>query len=367
MSVSRSSTSSLTTRLSACLPTFFHTSSQSSSAHAHNGASIAPSMGHGRHYSNLRGAGWNGAAMLFGTLAWMAVYYAKDLFAEMDDDGATSFIMHSLAMGIVANLAVYPFVKLNHLSRGESGTQANAEFRKYFILCTIPDALYEPTADWLTAMATADSLTEFDFVKYAQPTFNPKEAAGAFAFFGVVFGMIYYFGDKFIQYLAPDEAQEDEEVLASDAEFMHKSLRVCRRLFESDEGVAVMAALQYFIFYLTDDLFEVDWESFQVTVPQVLGMAGLMGAYTFAVDAVPVLLDTLENKYYPQEKTADNSLAVFIQDLYKDDLRERLLNSDETKDEPSSIPARVTLWGADPARPASSQSLMGPEGNNYRV
>jgi hypothetical protein len=365
MSVTRSSLSSWKARLTACSP-FFTAASQNSSTRAHHGRGIAPAMGHAQN--NLTSAGWNGAAMLFGTLAWMGVYYAKDLFAEIDDDGAASYVLHSLVMGVVANLAVYPFVKLTHLARGEDSAQANAEFRKYFILCTIPDALYEPTADWLSSMATSDSITEFEFVKYAQPTFNVKEAAGAFAFFGVVFGMIYYFGDKCIQYLAPDEPDVAAVPLERDATCTHKSLRVCWRMFESDEGIAVMAALQYFIFYLTDDLFDVDWESFHVTFPQVLGMAGLMAAYTFAVDALPVLLQALENKYYPtaEENTEGRTIEEDFRELYNDNssLSEKLLPADATDQQVSRSP-RSSLFRAAPASP--SQSLVFSSATYHRV
>jgi hypothetical protein len=355
MSVSRSSTPSFLTRVRSHLPTFFQASTSPAPDRPHHAAGFAPAMGHGSK-NNLIGAGWNGAAMLFGTLAWMGVYYAKDLFAEIDEDGAASYVLHSLAMGVVANLAVYPFVLFNHLARGEARAQANAEFRKYFILCTIPDALYEPTADWLAAMATSDSFTNYDFKKYAQPTFNTKEVAGAFGFFFAVYGMIYYFGDNLIQRLAPDESTEPAEAaLAVGTTYSQRFLRSSRHVLVSDEGVAILAALQYFIFYLTDDLFEVDWVTFEETAPQVLGMAGLMAAYTFVADALPVLLQHLENKMYPQ------AAAVSVPNAETASLTQSLLNGSEEKEELSPALERNRLWYFDStngARASDSQKVV---------
>ncbi len=365
MSVTRFSTSNLLERLCARFSSS-NAAPQTAAVHPHHGRGLAPAMGHAQN--TYVSASWNGAAMFFGTMAWMGVYYSKDLFAEIDDDGAASYALHSLAMGVVANLAVYPFVRLTHLARGEELAKANAEFRKYFILCTIPDALYEPTADWLAAMATADSVTEFQFMKYAQPVFNAKEAAGAFAFFGLVFGMIYYFGDMFIQYLAPDEPDLKEEPLLADAACGHRSLRVCRRMLESDKGIAVMAALQYFIFYLTDDLFEVDWESFAVTFPQLLGMAGLMGAYTFAVDALPVLLLSMENRFY--SATVEEITETDTQDPRdiedgRNALRERLLPGDGSD---AGIPnsPRPRLFQAAPVQ-TSATAESEPSSPSYQL
>jgi hypothetical protein len=275
----------------------------------------------------LRGAAWDGSAMFFGTLAWMGVYYAKDKFAELDDDGAGSYILHSLLMGIVANLAVLPLVRQNHISNGETPAQAISEIKKYFILCTIPDALYEPTADWLAAMARADSFTHFDFVKYADPTFNVKEAAGAFVFFGVVFGMIYYAGGKFIQHYWPDEEEIPDPALGADASAAHRALRNFRHIIDSDEFETVMAGLQYFLFYLTDDLFEIDWESVEVTIPRLLIVCGLMAAYTFLVDALKISAKALEYKLYLDDAKDNQSLDKIL-GIYENDLEQPLMARD---------------------------------------
>jgi hypothetical protein len=272
----------------------------------------------------LRGAGWDGSAMFFGTLAWMGVYYAKDKFADIDDDGAGSYILHCLLMGIVANLAVLPLVRQKYISNGETATQANAEIKKYFILCTIPDALYEPTADWLAAMANADSFTHFDFVKYADPTFTAKEAVGAFTFFGVVFGMIYYAGGKFIQHYWPDEEEAADPELSDDASLSHRSFRRFRYVIDSDEFETVMAGLQYFIFYLTDDLFDIDWESFEVTMPRLMIVCTLMAAYTFAVDAVRVSAKALEYKLYLETEEKDPDLEAIL-DIHSNNLKQPLI------------------------------------------
>jgi hypothetical protein len=275
----------------------------------------------------LRGAAWDGSAMFFGTLAWMGVYYAKDNFADLDDDGAGSYILHSITMGVAANLAVLPLVRQKYISNGETATQAHAEIKKYFILCTIPDALYEPVADWLAAMARAGSFTHFDFVKYADPTFTAKEAAGAFVFFGVVFGMFYYAGGKLIQRYSPDEEEMPDPELSADASFSHRALRQFRQVVDSDEFETVMAGLQYFIFYLTDDLFDIDWESFEVTMPRLMLVCFLMGAYTFAVDALRVSAKALEYKLYLDAQKRDPVLDGILE-IYHNDLNQPLMARD---------------------------------------
>jgi hypothetical protein len=247
------------------------------------------------HGQTLAGPGWDAAAMFFGTLAWMGVYYTGPLFAEIDDDGAIGYILHCIAMGTVANLVVLPLVQRNHLSRGETAEQANAEIKKYFILCTIPDILYEPVADWLAAMSTQHDVTGLDFKKYADPNFTLGEISEAFLLFGIGFGSIYYGGVKLIQHYSPDEDDEPEpEVLH--ASTLLRMLRNFRQAYESELSGAGIAAIQYFIFYLTDYLFDVDWVTFEETMPQILGMCVMMAAYTFVADAIPIWLHRVEDK-----------------------------------------------------------------------
>jgi hypothetical protein len=278
--------------------------------------------------SQMRGPAWEGAAMFIGTLAWMGVYYAGPTFAEIDDDGPGSFILHCLAMGIGANIAALPFVRQKYISQGYSSEKANAEVRKYFILCTIPDALYEPVADWLAAMAKGNSVIDFEFEKYTDPTFNTAEVAGAFGVFGVTFGLIYYLGDLLIQHYSPDvEEMVLEEKLTDDATVMHRFLRKARDMSASTKGVAVLAALQYFIFYLTDYVFDVDWESFEETAPPVLGMCGLMSLYTILAVAAPLLLQALEHKIYGHAAPDRDQIVVIVDN----DLKEKLIKTEEKK------------------------------------
>ena len=47
---------------------------------------------------------------------------------------------------------------------------------------------------------------------------------------------------------------------------------------------------------LTDYLFDVDWVTFEETMPQILGMCVMMAAYTFVADAIPIWLHRVEDK-----------------------------------------------------------------------
>jgi hypothetical protein len=289
MSDSRAIHNSLSSRILSVLPCYAD-------------SATVPMAGHKSVLAQMAGPAWDAAAMFVGTGAWLGVYYAGPLFAEMDEDGPTSFILHCLAMGITANLVVLPLVKRNHLSRGETSRQANAEIKKYFILCTIPDVLYEPVADWLAAMSTKGAVTGVDFKKYADPNFDASEVAGAVLLFGVGFGAIYYAGGKLIKHYSPDEEAVVEKELPPDETHTQRILRMVLNTYESDASSAGIAALQYFIFYLTDYLFDVDWVSLGETMPQILGMCAMMAAYTLLFDANPILLRALMERLKPEQE-----------------------------------------------------------------
>jgi hypothetical protein len=366
MSDSRAIHSSLSSRLLSVLPCY-----------ADGASERAPVTGTRSVLASLAGPAWDAAAMFAGTGAWLAVYYAGPSFAKMDDDGPMSFILHCIAMGVTANFVVLPLVKRNHLSRGETNRQANAEIKKYFILCTIPDVLYEPVADWLAAMSTKGGVTGIDFKKYADPNFDAAEVSGAIVLFGLGFGSIYYLGGKFLERnSAEKEADAEIKFHADDT----SSLRISRKVLEVYETNAMsagIAALQYFIFYLTDYLFDVDWYSFEETMPQILGMCAMMGAYTFLFDAGPVFLRALIEKLEaaPEDPLAyhlltGDAISNEVRVLFPAERNRRPSNSGffENRNQPRSGSTAIgTLPGAAASMSVATNSLIAPANNDTAV
>jgi hypothetical protein len=263
---------------------------------------------------------WDAAAMFFGTLVWMGVYYAQPQFAEMDDDGDWSYALHVLAMGFAANAVVIPFNYFSNTVKGRSAEESISTIKKYFLIYVIPDALYEPTADFLIAISKPDFYNDFDFEKYADSTFEPREIIGAVFLFGISFGMIYYVGDKLICRYFPDPYEQyDDEVkeenLTPQDAYARRVLRVIREILESSEIYALKAALQYFIFYLTDFMFDVDWVEFEATMPQLLGVCGMMSGYSLVLDSFPEILHLIE-RYLYQPQYNDPDLELASTDIY---------------------------------------------------
>lgn len=262
--------------------------------------------------------GCDALAMFLGTMAWMGVYYAEPEIETIDDGGYYSYVLHCLLMGIAANVSVLPLIYAGHRLQGEPKKEAVSAIKKYFVLCVIPDVLYEPTADFLIAIAKPGAFENFDFEKYADSSFEIKEMIGAFFLFGVSFGLIYYLGDKVIQRYSPPPFEDDdeEEDLTSDDAYVNRILRVVRNVLESSEISALKAALQYFIFYLTDYSFNVNWVTFQATMPQLIGVCGMMAAYTVVLDSFPEFLHLIEHCYYPHDSQSSSESRRIVSGLY---------------------------------------------------
>jgi hypothetical protein len=259
--------------------------------------------------SRMRAHALNAAAMFVGILTWMAVYYAKDEFQKIDEDNEVfGYILHCMALEVISSFCMLPLEYLA-LQKTEPSHQVRTyELKKEFILGTL--LCYEPASDLFISMCDSGSAKNFVFEKYADPSFTPREIIAGFLTLGVGYGTACYVFDKLLtRCMAPvevlEEAAEVEEFREEDAELFaansprgKKFLQNLQVLLRTSKMEAFSAGLQFFVFYLTDIFFD-DGTDFAANLLDMLGSGVMMSTFCFLMDALPDLVEMLENKCYP--------------------------------------------------------------------
>jgi hypothetical protein len=236
----------------------------------------------------VKAHGWDAAAMFFGTSVYMGVYYAEAYFAIFGMLGR--YIVHNLAMGIAANFSVLAFVRQGRLHEGKTTVEANRDAFRYFLLCSLPDSLYQPVEDWFIAVCKSGSLINFEFIQDAAAEFSPVEIAASFALFGVGFGLLYLVMKKLL-------IKHDEQAETAVSEFddqWQNFYKKCREMLQTPTWESVKSALQYFIFYLSDYFFDLSMNGATKTLVNLFGCCTCMAGYSFAFDNLPELFGYLE-------------------------------------------------------------------------
>jgi hypothetical protein len=236
----------------------------------------------------VKAHGWDAAAMFFGTSVYMGVYYAEAYFAIFGPLGR--YIVHNLAMGITANFSVLLFVRQGRLSEGKTTAEANRDAFRYFLLCSLPDSLYQPVEDWFIAICKSGSMINFEFIQDAAAEFSPVEIAASFALFGVGFGLLYLVMKKLL--IKHDDVAETT-VNEFDDQWQN-FYKKCREMLQTPTWESVKSALQYFIFYLSDYVFDLSMGGATKTLLNLFGCCTLMAGYSFAFDNLPELFGYLE-------------------------------------------------------------------------
>lgn len=321
MSASRSTTS-FWPRANGYFPSFFSSSEPPALPSYQPVAADTPADRHIRRSirNGLIAHAYDALIMFIGTFAWMGVYYFEEDFEEIGDENV-AYVLHCIAMGVLANLCIYPLMYLGRRHQDDTHQEALAISNKYLVLYILLDVLYQPTSDFNIAISQPDAFENFQFEKYTYSTFTPRELVSGFILFGAGFGLIYYFGEKIILRYSPRWIYDNdyEEELKVDSAYWNRVLRKTRIVLESTEVTAFKAAIQYFLFYLTDLVFNVDWDTFEVTIPQLLGDCAIMSAYIVALDNIPEILHILERRFYPLRTTvADDDLRAPYQQLPPD-------------------------------------------------
>lgn len=237
----------------------------------------------------VRAHGWDAAAMFFGTAVYMGVYYAEGYFKIFGPVG--KYIVHNLAMGVAANAIAVPFVRAGRLAEGETKAVANRDSFRYFLLCTVPDSLFQPVEDWFIAMTQSGSPIDFEFVQYATASFSAAEVAVSFSMFGVAFGILYLVMKKML--LKHDDVDNAEVEKVFDDNW-HQFCKKTRAVLETPTWESVKSAIQYFIFYISDYFFDSDVKEPKELILNAMYSCALMASYSFVFDNLPELFGYLQ-------------------------------------------------------------------------
>jgi hypothetical protein len=132
---------------------------------------------------------WDTASVFACASSFILMFYMRE---EFHKTGKYGYAWQNFFEGVISIAAVYPFALKSRFMNGENHREAMRKMMKAIPVYLPLNALFQPTKDWVAAISQGRSLTDIDFQEYANAAYDPIEALGALAAYGVGFSLTYY-------------------------------------------------------------------------------------------------------------------------------------------------------------------------------
>lgn len=214
------------------------------------------------------------AEVCLGTGAWVAIYWAEDMFEAL---GKTGYPLHAMALGAGSNIAA----TIPLFMREGCSSKTLKEAFKYVMIFLPLDAGFMIVEDYITAIDKSGAFYDLSkFEKYTDQTFTAREALAGLICYWPLYSLVYGRMSKLMDdCISDDEGDEVDEVASSQLEFLFECLSV---------------GSQYFLFYVLDSCFKIDLDPVEEGVKNLFLTSFIMGFYSFFIDTV-VSIDLWRN------------------------------------------------------------------------
>jgi hypothetical protein len=132
---------------------------------------------------------WDTASVFACASSFILMFYMRE---EFHKTGKYGYAWQNFFEGVISIAAVYPFALKSRFVNGENHREAMRNMIKAIPVYLPLNALFQPTKDLMAAISQSRSLTDIYFQEYANAAYDPIEAFGALAAYGIGFSVTYY-------------------------------------------------------------------------------------------------------------------------------------------------------------------------------